>query len=1323
MKTMKKTDTLRRLRNIACALAALGTLFAISTPSASAAMPPEFFTQMPSDGTPGEGGGQLSGTLGIAADSATGHVYVADSNNKRISVFTAWGEFLRAWGWNVVASGPGNQPRNEIQELEVDAAGGTFSLQMTEINRPTCAFTETTAPIPFDASAAAVQASLEALCAFQPGDIAVSGPGGGPWTIAYEGTYSDRDIVMSPVNLALTGGAETATIDVIQEGANFEICVPAEGDVCQRGQGQSDGGGGGLNAGQLSTPTYLAVDSNGDVYVYDLRQGDTEPSQRVQKFDSDGHFLLMFGGGVNKTTGEDICTAASGDECGAGIPGTGPGEFSSGHPLSHPIAADPSGTIWVGDKNRIQRFEPSGAFKSEISTPEPGESGSIAVDPVSGDLYFDFLQGINTSENRPNVYRLDPESGEVLDLLAVGWPYSIASDAQGNVFVVDDLPGAIDPEAPFIRIFDSSGQELVGKEDEFVRQGRADRIIGLTTSTACNVPEPTFYAAILKPGETFVNAYGSMPDPSVCPAPLVPPAVATQFTRSVGTDAAVVQGQINPNFWPDTTYYVQFGTSPCSAGGCDQTRLHPGAKLTSKFTNSPVTTSGVVLPGLQPGTTYHYRFVAQSVGGGPVFGEEASFTTFPLPGGGKSDCLNQAFRSGRAGFLPDCRGYEMVSPVEKNGVDITALPSIYGLAAPAELNQSSSDGDSLSYSSQAAFGDAISAPFTSQYLASRDSASGWSSHGISPPRESSSVVEALEPRLDVQFKAFSEDLCRGWLINETEPLLAPKAVEGYLNLYGRTNCGTEGYETITAAKPTNATAEEYWPEIQGVSRDGSHVIFRANARLTNNAASITRYQLYEIVDGKVRLVSVLPDGNASKTESVAGAPARAQNQDASGRTGGVDHAVSDDGSRIFWTTGDSLNFAASLYVRIDPSPSAGDEETISVSAAPARFWTAAADGSKAIFTRDGGLYEFDVDAEAETEIAGGVLGVLGASDDASRIYFASTQALGGEGEAGRPNLYFYQAGNSGPPSFIGTLGDADIDDDRRISPVSSNPFWRHARVTPDGGVAAFMSTAPLTGYDNLDVATGQPDSEVYLYSAENDRLRCVSCNPTGSRPKGRAFPAQNAKVTRIASQIPAWANQFYASRVLSDDGSRLFFESFDALVPRDINGAQDVYVWQQAESRAACENEIGGELFLLQEGGCLSLISSGENTIDSQFVDASHDGGDVFFKTGASLVPQDPRLIDIYDARVGGGFPPPATTPAQCEGEACQPPPTPPNDPTPGSLSFSGAGNVKTTGTTGKCPKGKRKVRRGGKVRCVPKKPKPKQNSKQKRSHNRGAHR
>ena len=78
----------------------------------------------------------------------------------------------------------------------------------------------------------------------------------------------------------------------------------------------------------LANPADVAVDNSsgvsaGDIYV-------TDPANhRVEKFDSSGNFILMFGKDVDQTTGANVCTAASGDTCQAGTAGSSPGEFTT----------------------------------------------------------------------------------------------------------------------------------------------------------------------------------------------------------------------------------------------------------------------------------------------------------------------------------------------------------------------------------------------------------------------------------------------------------------------------------------------------------------------------------------------------------------------------------------------------------------------------------------------------------------------------------------------------------------------------------------------------------------------------------------------------------------------------------------------------------------------------------------------------------------------------------------------------------------------------------------------------------------------------------
>ena len=110
--------------------------------------------------------------------------------------------------------------------------------------------------------------------------------------------------------------------------------------------------------------------------------------------------------------------------------------------------------------------------------------------------------------------------------------------------------------------------------------------------------------------------------------------------------------------------------------------------------------------------------------------------------------------------------------------------------------------------------------------------------------------------------------------------------------------------------------------------------------------------------------------------------------------------------------------------------------------------------------------------------------------------------------------------------------------------------------------------------------------------------------------------------------------------MMSEDGTRVFFQSPDPLVGADVNGVPDVYEW---------------------ENGHVYLISGGNAPDKSSYYDNSSTGGDVFFLTEQGLIPSDEdEENDVYDARIPrpGDQPPVNETP--CSGEVCQGPPSVP---------------------------------------------------------------
>lgn len=786
------------------------------------------------------------------------------------------------------------------------------------------------------------------------------------------------------------------------------------------------------------------------------------------------------------------------------------------------------------------------------------------------------------------------------------------------------------------------------------------------------------------------------------------PGIHQVWTTDVGSSSVTLSAKIDPN-GAATTYYFQYGTS--SSYGTD-VPIAPGASIGSA--SGDVTVERHVQE-LSAATTYHYRVVALSE---PTPGSVVEFTS-----------SDQTFttQSAASGFnLPDGRAWEMVSPPNKDGAALEAAEIEFGSTTQASVN-----GDAISYTANGPTEDqppSNRAVELTQVYSTRTT-DGWTSKDINTPFSKAGHYELGQGS---EFRMFSSDLSAALVypFSETPPL-SSEASE--LTPYLRRNASCEA-DPAKCYVPLVTTADVApgvkWAENTGqlttkfvypiiATPDAGHVILRSAGGTLLPGGSKETAGLYEWGEGKLQLVTILPNEEPAAEGGRLGYQERL-----------IRHAISDDGARVVFEAGNHLytrNTAIGKTEQVDALESGahgGEGRPV--------FQLASSDGLKVFFTdtarltRDAtsvsgspDLYEFNVETGEVTDLTvdtnpgehANVQGLVqGASEDGSYVYFAADGVLASGATPGSNcddqlasatcNLYVRHAGVT---TYIATLSGSDQGWGNEIA--LERLGYVAARVSPDGRWFAFTSDRSLTGYDNRDAVSGEPDEEVFLYDASTTRLRCVSCNPTGARPLGMLGPkvgtehpgplVDRGKIWEdhwYASLIPGWepesntgTGSVYQARYLSNSG-RLFFNSSDALVPRDVNGTMDVYEYEP-EGVGDCAQKsttFGGAA-----NGCVNMISSGSSDEEAAFVDASENGDDAFFLTAAKLRPEDfDSALDLYDARVcslgSPCLPTPAPVVPPCvTGDGCKPAPTP----QPGifgaapSATFSGIGNVSAAST------------------------------------------
>jgi NHL repeat len=1276
----------------------------------------------------GQPGFALGGS-GVAVDQATGGVYVADTSNHRVDEFTSKGVFVLAFGKDVnkgnalqpdvcraleecqkgaegsapgelhaprfiavdnsggasqgdmyVGDGVGSEAQNEIQFIEFGgASGGTFTLSIEG---------HTTAAIPFKRESphgedtANTTSALEAATG-EPGAFHITQIQNEKSEVTGLEVEFGGALKESVTGLLACGGAGLvpggSVCDVLLDrvGSVFvgEVVSKFSGEGVLEGSwgsgGQLDGSAAPAGAfrGDLNG---ITVDSAGMLWVYDFAE--------MYGFEGDGGFARD-------------CRVGFGSASGL-APGVSPGE----------VYAVPAPPVQL-HTNLCEGTEGVGTVLDSRFTPT-GVAGGISGEGVLADL------GGSVAEAAPGVAEpisFGPVVGGVGLGVGSGGEVFVASASEDKLDAFEVSLNAVtlaasEETAVSVRLngeVDADGTEVVscvfeyGVSDSYGARVPCEPAGPITGPGVVRVHVPV---KGLLPGTVYhyrlrvVNKDGQALDTNNETFETTAAAVVEEpATLDVEPTSARLTAKVNPRGVTVTACEFEYGegTGYGSRVACEPSSLGGGS--------APVGVSAQ-LSGLEQGVEYHWRVMVADANT-TVYGPDSTFvylnkdTPPTVPGPCPNDAVRQESSidpvtgSAISSELPDCRAYELVTPVDKNATLLTTVsegPSV----------QVGGEGMRVMAYSLQCFAQSLSCPvvhgeFGAPYEFSRE-AGGWVTTALSPSasgvheeygqwggsaqtglallsaapeagqasdtfyaRQPDGTLEAIGPLsetlpytelLTMQTEA-TADVSHVIFWDGSQEGLWPSLNGNGVPLYeyaGRGNgkpflVDVEGGEGSTkligdCVKLAVLGEREAHAFLYALSGDGSIVYFEVCPGGEEDGGS--GGGLYARIEGErpsegehLGARTVLVSGRAGGGGSGSG---ECSGVCASSRVSGTGlEGVSEDGSRVFFSSAQQLTNDASE-----------DEEGEAV------FGCAEVKGAggcnlymyeNAAAAAAGGGGLVDVSAGDVSGVGPEVQGVMAVSADGSHVYFVAKGVLAGaNGEGGAPmegadNLYMYERDGAYPAGrtvFVTTLpGDSAAEQGEAPETfqweVRTNKV---ANVTPDGDFLLFMSHGGLTG----DATRGLGPEQAYRYDALTGSLVRVSIGERGFDDDGNAGSG-NALIVAPDSKV----GQPRRDPSMSDDGSVVVFQSPVALTARALNDvsvsgsdeginlAQNIYEWD-APGTHGCE----------EPAGCIYLISDGQDATEAggdfgvtnssvELLGTDASGADVFFTTADRLVPGD----------------------------------------------------------------------------------------------------
>jgi hypothetical protein len=927
-------------------------------------------------------------------------------------------------------------------------------------------------------------------------------------------------------------------------------------------------------AGPFTAPKDIAIDSYGDIYVASYgNESSNGRGGRIDVFDSSGHFLteiadpegpsnLAVDGDGNLYVYDFRAAVVLGEE--------------QVHELMRyaPSAYDPAaGSISYGnapsevdgrpgnnanslavDQRDDHLFSFSGGHVIEYGSAAEGNP-VLAENIGAGQIHSFWGTGLAVDAADGRIYVND---GNVVSAFELASPHAkvetierSATPAGGSFSF--ELSVAVDEGTGHVFVYDGGSTEAVY---EFAEDGtylstishgfRHNNGAGITVDNGAHSPNGALdpsgrYLWVPSAGSRSGHAFAFSANPPECA-----PEVTEASSGSITETEAELRGVVSPCHAASSYVLEYTPTRSWEEAGFADARVAGEGSLGSGGT--PVEVEAAVT-GLEPGATYRFRLVAtNAIGTGEREGSFATYPSTPVT----SSCPNSGPRTGLSALLPDCRAYELVTPPVTNA----RAPIGVGHLGPFfSTLQASPDGEAVSFDIEGGAIPGLGGTGSyagDPYLATR-TPDGWTASYVGPSgAESAAILPG----------SHSPD--QGWSFWSTGGPEGSASVDGSAETsYVRSPDGT------SELLGTGSLGVDPFAEGDLISAGGAHIIFsttqvgRHPVQLEPDAPPSGTGAIYDRTGGVTHVISLLPG------DVTPGAGEKA-----------VYLGASRDGLGVAFTI-EAAGVEEALYLRY------ADRQTFEIGKG-VTFAGVAEGGARIFYVKGGNLFAFDAGTEAVIPFASsGNVTVVNVSADGGTAFFVSPSVLskvpnsaGQKPKAGKENLYRSEEGAIG---FIGTVTSRDVEGESGGNLVVDGlGLWTDAvggmfgvdpsRSTPDGHSLLFESRAALGPYDP------EGHAEVYLYDAADEEVSCLSCMPTEAPATGEAGLESISQAQGEAEPFSAYA----LVENLGAGGHRAFFQSTEALVPSDTDGVQDIYEWE-ADGVGSC-GRAGGCVYLVSSG-------------------------------------------------------------------------------------------------------------------------------------------